>query len=87
MDVPIIKNGRMSTKTTTEPVVAHIVTGDHGMTEVHTQIRPNVWLVEAGLPSARWSGLAMGLGLDRLLMLALGKSRLAEVLAFDAARA
>jgi hypothetical protein len=26
-----------------------IVTGDHGMTEVHTQVRPNVWLVEAGL--------------------------------------
>jgi len=23
------------------------VTGDHGMTEVHTQVRPNVWLVEA----------------------------------------
>jgi hypothetical protein len=28
---------------------AIIVTGDHGMTEVHTQIRPNVWLIEAGL--------------------------------------
>ena len=26
-----------------------IVTGDHGMTEVHTQVRPNVWLVDAGL--------------------------------------
>jgi hypothetical protein len=26
-----------------------IVTGDHGNTEVHTQVRPNVWLVEAGL--------------------------------------
>jgi predicted AlkP superfamily pyrophosphatase or phosphodiesterase len=26
-----------------------IVTGDHGMTEVHTQLRPNVWLHEAGL--------------------------------------
>ena len=29
-------------------------------------------LDEAGLPSDRWSGLAMGLGLDRLLMLAKG---------------
>jgi predicted AlkP superfamily pyrophosphatase or phosphodiesterase len=28
---------------------AIIVTGDHGNTEVHTQLRPNVWLVEAGL--------------------------------------
>lgn len=28
---------------------AVIVTGDHGNTEVHSQIRPNVWLVEAGL--------------------------------------
>lgn len=26
-----------------------IVAGDHGMTEVHSQIRPNVWLIEAGL--------------------------------------
>ena len=29
-------------------------------------------LDEAGLPSSRWSGLAMGLGMDRLLMLAKG---------------
>jgi hypothetical protein len=28
---------------------AIVVTGDHGMTEVHTQVRPNVWLAEAGL--------------------------------------
>lgn len=28
---------------------AVIVTGDHGMTEIHTQIRPNIWLIEAGL--------------------------------------
>jgi len=28
---------------------ALIVTGDHGNTEVHTQVRPNVWLIEAGL--------------------------------------
>ena len=28
---------------------AVIVTGDHGNTEVHTSIRPNIWLVEAGL--------------------------------------
>jgi hypothetical protein len=26
-----------------------IVTGDHGMTEVHTQLRPNAWLADAGL--------------------------------------
>ncbi len=32
---------------------AVIVTGDHGMVEVHTQIRPNVWLVEAGLRGQR----------------------------------
>lgn len=31
---------------------AIIVTGDHGMTEVHSQVRPNVWLVEAGLRGA-----------------------------------
>ena len=30
-----------------------IVTGDHGNTEVHTQIRPNIWLVEAGLRGKR----------------------------------
>jgi hypothetical protein len=28
---------------------AVIVTGDHGMTEVHTQVRPNAWLAGAGL--------------------------------------
>ena len=32
---------------------AVIVTGDHGMTEVHTQVRPNVWLAEAGLRPER----------------------------------
>jgi hypothetical protein len=32
---------------------AVIVTGDHGNTEVHTQIRPNVWLIEAGLRGAQ----------------------------------
>jgi hypothetical protein len=35
---------------------AIIVTGDHGMTEVHTQLRPNVWLVEAGLRPAKLDG-------------------------------
>ncbi len=30
-----------------------IVTGDHGMVEVHTQVRPNVWLAEAGLRPPR----------------------------------
>jgi hypothetical protein len=39
------------TKTWDETAV--IVTGDHGNTEVHTQIRPNVWLVEAGLRKKR----------------------------------
>jgi predicted AlkP superfamily pyrophosphatase or phosphodiesterase len=28
---------------------AFIVTGDHGMMSIHTQLRPNVWLVGAGL--------------------------------------
>jgi hypothetical protein len=31
------------------------VTGDHGMTEVHTQVRPNAWLVEAGLRPASFA--------------------------------
>jgi hypothetical protein len=35
---------------------AIIVTGDHGMTEVHTQVRPNVWLVEAGLRPRSFEG-------------------------------
>src|SRR5688572_17184324 len=35
---------------------AVIVTGDHGMMEVHTQLRPNVWLVEAGLRPRRFDG-------------------------------
>jgi hypothetical protein len=35
---------------------AVIVTGDHGNTEVHTQLRPNVWLVEAGLRPERLEG-------------------------------
>jgi predicted AlkP superfamily pyrophosphatase or phosphodiesterase len=33
-----------------------IVTGDHGNTEVHTQVRPNVWLVEAGLRGTHLEG-------------------------------
>ena len=37
---------------------AIVVTGDHGMTEVHTQLRPNVWLVEAGLRPTRLGGSA-----------------------------
>jgi hypothetical protein len=35
---------------------AIIATGDHGMTEVHTQVRPNVWLAEAGLRPQRLEG-------------------------------
>jgi hypothetical protein len=35
---------------------AVIVAGDHGNTEVHTQIRPNVWLSEAGLRGRRLEG-------------------------------
>ncbi len=46
---------------------AVIVTGDHGNTEVHTQIRPNVWLVEAGLRGPRlehddWQATFFALG-------------------------
>jgi predicted AlkP superfamily pyrophosphatase or phosphodiesterase len=37
---------------------AVIVTGDHGNTEVHTQLRPNVWLVEAGLREKQLEGNA-----------------------------
>ena len=36
-------------RTKTWDTTAVIVTGDHGNTEVHTQIRPNIWLIEAGL--------------------------------------
>ena len=36
-------------RTKTWDKTAVIVTGDHGNVEVHTQIRANVWLVEAGL--------------------------------------
>jgi arylsulfatase A-like enzyme len=44
-----------------------IVTGDHGNTEVHTQIRPNVWLIEEGLRGAKlenrdWKATFFGLG-------------------------
>jgi hypothetical protein len=35
---------------------AVIVTGDHGMMEVHTQLRPNVWLAAAGLRGERIEG-------------------------------
>ncbi len=36
-------------RTKTWDTTAVIVAGDHGNTEVHTQIRPNLWLMEAGL--------------------------------------
>lgn len=37
---------------------AFIVTGDHGNTEIHTQLRPNVWLDDAGLrPRATFHAL------------------------------
>ncbi len=32
---------------------AFIVTGDHGFIDVHTDVAPNVWLVQAGLQEAR----------------------------------
>jgi hypothetical protein len=46
---------------------AIIVTGDHGMVEVHTQLRPNVWLTEAGLrpralDSGEWRATFQALG-------------------------
>lgn len=34
------------------PRTAFIVTGDHGFCDIHTQLRPNVWLAEAGLQEA-----------------------------------
>lgn len=40
-------------RTKTWDSTAVIVTGDHGNTEVHTQIRPNPWLIEAGLRGKR----------------------------------
>jgi predicted AlkP superfamily pyrophosphatase or phosphodiesterase len=39
-------------QTKSADTTAIIVTGDHGNTEIHTQLRPNVWLVEAGLRGA-----------------------------------
>lgn len=35
---------------------AIIVAGDHGMTETHTQVRPNVWLSQAGLRPEKLDG-------------------------------
>lgn len=32
---------------------AFVVTGDHGTIDIHTELRPNVWLAEAGLMEAR----------------------------------
>jgi predicted AlkP superfamily pyrophosphatase or phosphodiesterase len=43
-------------RTKTWDRTAVIVTGDHGNMEVHTQIRPNVWLVEAGLRPPKLDG-------------------------------
>jgi predicted AlkP superfamily pyrophosphatase or phosphodiesterase len=40
-------------RTKTWDTTAVIVTGDHGNTEVHTQIRPNLWLIEAGLRAVK----------------------------------
>lgn len=40
-------------RTRTWDSTAVIVAGDHGNSEVHTQIRPNVWLVDAGLRKNR----------------------------------
>lgn len=40
-------------RTKTWDDTAVIVTGDHGNTEVHTQFRPNLWLMEAGLRGKR----------------------------------
>ncbi len=33
---------------------AFVITGDHGFIDVHTQLAPNLWLVDAGLMEARW---------------------------------
>ena len=43
-------------RTKTWDKTAVIVTGDHGNTEVHTQIRPNLWLMEAGLRGKKLEG-------------------------------
>lgn len=40
-------------RTKTWDTTAVIVTGDHGNTEVHTQVRVNRWLIEAGLRGAK----------------------------------
>lgn len=52
-----------------------IVTGDHGNTEIHTQIRPNVWLTAADLRSAKiesapWAATFHALGGSAFLRVA-----------------
>ena len=43
-------------RTKTWDTTALIVTGDHGNTEVHSAIRPNIWLVDAGLRGPKLEG-------------------------------
>ena len=43
-------------RTKTWDTTAVIVTGDHGNVEVHSAIRPNLWLMEAGLRGERLEG-------------------------------
>ncbi|MFP5247668.1 MAG: alkaline phosphatase family protein [Thermoanaerobaculia bacterium] len=62
-------------RTKTWDRTAVIVAGDHGNTEVHTQIRPNIWLMEAGLrgpllqEDAEWRAAFYALGGSAFLRL------------------
>jgi phenylalanyl-tRNA synthetase alpha chain len=57
---------------TTDGVEIEVRDGDEWVEVGEAGLALPAILDEAGLPSARWSGLAMGLGLDRLLMLIKG---------------
>ncbi|RMG18574.1 MAG: alkaline phosphatase family protein [Planctomycetota bacterium] len=53
---------------------AFVITGDHGFVDIHTQINPNVWLVQAGLQEARpdrgdWKAAFLTSGASALLRL------------------
>jgi predicted AlkP superfamily pyrophosphatase or phosphodiesterase len=70
---------------------AFVITGDHGSADVHSQLRPNVWLADAGLMERRadrgdWRATFLASGGSAFLMLRDGSDadavrRVREVLA------
>ncbi|HSJ08411.1 MAG TPA: alkaline phosphatase family protein, partial [Longimicrobiales bacterium] len=53
VDGAITRMVEAATRAGTLERTAFIITGDHGFVDVHTRVRPNVWLVEAGLVENR----------------------------------